>query len=251
MKMTKNLSISCIIPMFNEEDNVAEIISRAEDIFKKLSMDYEIIIIESGSTDRTWQRVNEIIKDKENIYAFHQERREGMGSALRLGYAKCRKDLICHLEADSPFDAEYFKKAIPILLENDCVIGYRVGRKEQNFKWSYYNISKHGAFLRQAYHVGYNLLLRILFGLIVKDVNFSFKIFKREHIQKLHLISNGWFIDAEIMLELRKKGILPIEMPVEYKDRTAGNSTVSFLSPFYILYEMLKYIKYQKNKTPD
>jgi glycosyltransferase involved in cell wall biosynthesis len=237
--------------MYNEEANAENIISKAEILFEQLGLDYEIIIIESGSTDKTWEKVNEIIKNKKNIFAFHQETREGMGSALRLGYTKCSKDLICHLEADSPFDLTCFKKAIPILYENDCVIGYRIGRKEQNFKWSYYNISKHGAFLRQAYHIGYNLLLRVLFGLTVKDVNFSFKIFKREHVQKLHLISNGWFIDAELILELRKKGILPIEMPVEYKDRTAGNSTVSFLSPFYILYEMFKYIRYQRNKSPE
>lgn len=246
--MNESLSISCIIPMYNERDNVAEIISRAEDIFKKLSIDYEIIIIESGSTDGTWQRINEVIRDRENIYAFHQEIREGMGSALRLGYAKCRKDLICLLEADSPFDMVYFKKAIPILLENDYVVGYRVGTKEKNFSWAYYNMSKRGAFIRQIYHIGYKLILRIIFGLNIRDVNFSFKIFKRSHIQELDLISNGWFIDAEIILELRRKGILPVEIPIEYVDRTVGKSTVSLYTPFHMAYEMLKYRKAVKSK---
>ena len=248
MKMNESLSISCIIPMYNERDNAAKIISRAEDIFKKLSIDYEIIIIESGSTDGTWQRINEVIKDRGNVYAFHQERREGMGSALRLGYAKCRKDLICHLEADSPFDTEYFRKAMPILLENDCVIGYRIGVKEKNFRWSYYNMNKKGTFIRQMYHMGYKLLLKVFLGLDVRDVNFSFKIFKRRHIQELELISNGWFIDAEIILELRRKGILPVEMPVEYADRIAGQSTVNIFTPLHMLYEMLKYIKFVRNR---
>lgn len=248
MKRDSELSISCIIPMYNEEDNVAEIISLAEDVFKKLLIDYEIIIIESGSKDGTWQRINEVIKDRGNVYAFHQERREGMGSALRLGYAKCRKDLICHLEADSPFDTEYFRKAIPILLENDYVIGYRIGAKEKKFRWSYYNMNKKGAFIRQIYHIGYKLLLKVFFGLDVRDVNFSFKIFKRSHIQELDLISNGWFIDAEIILELRRKGILPVEMPIEYIDRTAGKSTVSLYAPFRMVYEMLKYKKAVKNR---
>ena len=234
--------------MHNEEDNVERIIGQAEGIFKGLSMDYEIIIIESGSTDRTWEIINELIRGKNNVYAFHQVKKEGMGSALRFGYSKCRKDLICHLEADSPFDMIYFKKAIPILLENDCVIGFRVGTKEQNFKWSYYNIRKKGAFLRELFHVGYNLILRLIFGVTVRDVNFSFKIFKLEHIQSLNLISNGWFIDAEIILELRRMGILPIEMPIQYIDRTAGKSTVSLSAPFYMLYEMSKYIKNRSKK---
>jgi glycosyltransferase involved in cell wall biosynthesis len=234
--------------MYNEEDNVDKIIRQAEDIFKKLSMDYEIIIIESGSTDETWQKIDGVIKGRENIYAFHQERREGMGSALRLGYTKCRKDLVCLLEADSPFDMMYFKKAVPILLENDCVIGYRVGAKEQNYKWAYHNMGKKGAVLRQMYHLGYILMLRLIFGLKIRDVNFSFKIFRRECIQGLNLISNGWFIDAEIILELRRKGILPVEMPVEYVDRTVGKSTVRLSTPLHMIYEMLKYIKAAKSR---
>lgn len=251
MKVKEPLSISCIIPVYNEGDNVERIINEAENVFEQLALDWEIIIIESGSTDETWQKVDGITKNRKNIFAFHQERKEGMGSALRLGYSKCQKDLVFHLEADSPFDMIYFKKAIPVLQENDCVIGYRVGKKEQGFKWSYYNMGKRGVFLRQIFHVGYNLLLRIIFGLTVRDVNFSFKIFKRKHIQKLNLISNGWFIDAEILLELRGMGILPIEMPVEYRDRMEGDSTVQILDPVSIVGEMIRYIKAKRNQKQE
>lgn len=251
MKVKKTVSISCIIPVYNEEDNIERIVCEAENVFEQLALDWEIIIIESGSTDGTWKKVSEITRNKKNTLAFHQERKEGMGSALRLGYSKCQKDLVFHLEADSPFDMIYFKKAIPILLENDCVIGYRVGKKEWGFKWSYYNMEKRGAFLRQIFHVGYNLMLRIIFGLTVRDVNFSFKIFKREHIQNLHLISNGWFIDAEILLELRKKGILPIEMPIEYTDRTSGKSSINIFDPFRMICEMTKYIKVRKSQRQE
>ncbi len=238
--------MSCVIPMYNEEDNVDSILSESVDLFEQLSLDYEIIIVESGSTDSTWTKINEKIKGNRNIYAFHQDKKEGFGSALRLGYTKCTKDLVCHLEADSPFDITYFEKALPILIGNDCVIGYRVGKKEHNFEWSYHHMSAKNALLREVFHLGYNLMLKIVFGLNVKEVNFSFKIFRREHIQKLHLISNGWFLDAEIMLELKRHGILPIEVPVEYKDREGGRSTVGILSPIHILYEMFKYIKTRK-----
>ncbi|MBI1810397.1 MAG: hypothetical protein HYR78_00390, partial [Nitrospirae bacterium] len=59
---------------------------------------------------------------------------------------------------------------------------------------------------------------------------------------------NGWFIDAEIILELRRKGILPVEMPIEYIDRTAGKSTVSLYTPVHMVYEMLKYKKAVKSR---
>lgn len=243
-----SLSISCVIPMFNEETNVAKIVTEASDLFSQLGNDWEIIIIESGSTDNTWQRINEVIKGKDRIKVFRQEKREGMGSALRFAYRKCTKDLIFHLEADSPFEMVCFRKALPILLENDCVIGFRVGPREKNFKWAYYNMGKM-LIVRLLYHVGYNLLLRLVFGLVVRDVNFGFKIFKRKEIEKLNLISNGWFIDAEILLELKKNGILPIEMPIVYKDRTAGRSSVDLYAPVYIFYEMVEYILSCRKRT--
>jgi glycosyltransferase involved in cell wall biosynthesis len=242
MKIDKELSMSCIIPMHNEERNVKRIINDAKDIFSQLLSDWEIIIVESGSTDNTWKEIEKLVEHDKRIRPFHQEKKEGMGSALRLGYSVCTKDLICHLEADSPFDTTYFKKALPILIENNCVIGYRIGPKEDNFKWSYYNIVGN-RFLRMLFHVGYNLLLRLVFGLVVRDANFSFKIFRRKDIQDVHFISKGWFFDAEILLELRRKGILPIEIPIEYRDRVAGTSTVNIFTPFHMLYEMAQYIK--------
>lgn len=227
--------------MHNEEENVSRIVKEAEDVLSSMVPDWEIIIVESGSTDNTWEKINEVRKGSERIRAFRQTKREGMGSALRLGYEKSSKDLLFHLEADSPFEIGYFKKALPILFENDCVIGFRVGSRKQGFKWSYRN-SGGMVMIRWAYHVGYNLLLRLFLGLVVRDANFSFKIFKRKDMRRLNLISKGWFIDAEILLELKRSGILPIEMPIEYKDRTAGSSTVNVLTPFHMLYEMVRYM---------
>jgi len=235
--------------MYNEESNVEKIIRSAEEILQEISSDWEIIIVESGSTDNTWGETRGLVRGKERIRTFRQEKREGMGSALRLGYAKSTKEIICHLEADSPFEIRYFKKAIPILFENDCVIGYRVGSKERGFRWSYSNLGKKRAWLRQLFHFGYNLLLRVIFGLVVRDVNFSFKLFRRRRINELDLISNGWFIDAEILLGLKEKGVLPIEMPVEYRDRISGNSSINILTPFDILNEMTAYIRHKKKKS--
>lgn len=242
------LSVSCIIPMYNEAENCCRIIESAEGIFSSLLRDWEIIVVESGSTDNTLEKIENHARGNDRIHIYHQDVKEGMGSALRLGYSKCTKDIICHLEADSPFDLVYFRKALPILLDNDYVIGYRVGKKEDNFRWTYRNAGKNWLLVRAAFHVGYNLMLRMIFGLIVRDVNFSFKIFKREHIQGLDLVSKGWFIDAELLLELKRKGLLPIEMPIEYEDRFAGRSTVNIAEPFRMIKEMLVYMAKAKER---
>lgn len=241
--MNKNidLSVSCVIPMYNEEDSVEAILRAAENSLSQLVYDWEIIVVESGSTDSTREKISRYIKNKSNIYAVHQVRREGMGSALREGYKHCNKKLVWHLEADSPFEMKYFRRALPILAENDCVVGYRIGTKENDYKWFYHSQGKINVAVRSFFHIGYNLILRIFFGLVVRDVNFSFKIFKREHLMSLTLNSKGWFIDAEILLELRKKGIFPIEMPIEYKDRNRGASSISLSTPFKIIREMFAY----------
>ena len=243
MALYEQLSVSCIIPMYNEEQNVGQILAMAEKMFIGLGCDWEIIVVESGSTDNTWNEIQTAIKGKDRIKAFHQDRREGLGAALRMGYAKSSKDVLCHLEADAPFEMLYFRKALPTLLENECVIGYRVGGKEHGFRWSYSNKGIINALMRGAFHRVYNILLRLIFGLNVRDANFSFKIFRKEHIKDLKLISNGWFIDAEILLELKKKGILPIEIPIVYIDRTAGESSVKLSGAFYMFYEMMRYAR--------
>jgi glycosyltransferase involved in cell wall biosynthesis len=245
MRSARDLSISCVIPMYNEEQNVAKILRDAQNIFSNLVSDWEIIIVESGSADGTWDKIQETIKGNDRIRAFHQERKEGPGSAFRLGHSKCSKELVCHLEADSPFELDCYKRALPILLENDFVIGFRIGPREMGYRWSYHLMGKRNSFLRMIYHFMYNLIIRLTFDLTVRDVNYSFKIIRREQLRKLSLKSNSWFIDAEMLLELKKNGVLPIEMPIEYRDRTGGISTINLKTPISILKEMLDYRIYR------
>lgn len=97
-------SISFIIPVYNEEANIRNAIQSVSAEFPKICPDFEIIVVESGSTDNSLQIIREEAEKKENILVVHQERREGMGSALREGYRHCTKEWVCHLEADLPFD---------------------------------------------------------------------------------------------------------------------------------------------------
>ncbi len=235
-------SISVIIPMYNEEENAKRIIDYAAEVLSIVASDWEILVVESGSTDGTRKIVEEKARKNPKIIPLFQEKREGMGSALRLGYSRATKDLIWHLESDSPFDLNDMKKAIVYFNTHDGVIGYRTAGRAQSLNdWAYSEDNQIWDFIRLYYHVGYNLLIRLMFGLKVRDVNFSYKIFKREAIKKLKLQSKGWFIDAEIVLEMKKKNFKCKEIAIEYKKRLYGNSTVRFFTPFKMLLEMLDY----------
>lgn len=243
MSFITQKSISFVIPLYNEEENVRKIIRDIETMALRLAANWEMIVVESGSIDNTWKELQKLTQSMKNVYIFHQKAREGMGSALRLAYSKSTKDIICHIEGDSPFDFRYFNIAIPLLDEFPCVIGFRINSKGINKHWRYHNMSKMNTFIRFIYHVGYNLLLRMIFNLRVRDVNFSFKLFRRNLLDDIHLFSSGWFIDAELLLEFKKQNIIPLEIPILYQDRCVGKSSVNFFSPCHILLEMFNYWK--------
>ncbi len=224
-------SISVIIPMYNEENTARTILNHVTSFLSSYPDKWEIIIVESGSTDNTLKIVKETAADNPRIKIIHQEKREGMGSALRAGYAKSNCDFIWHVESDSPFDANNLTAALPLLENADFVAGFRIGKRESFMRWLYSFV--------------YNRLVRILFGLRVTNVNFSFKLFRRSILEKIKLRSNGWFIDAELLVETRKHGLKIAELGIPYNQRAAGSSTVSILTPLPILKEMFIYrLKY-------
>lgn len=220
-------SISVIIPMYNEEQNAPVIINHVVSFLSSYGGEWEVIVVESGSTDNTLAVVRDIATSNSRIHVLHQERREGMGSALRLGYSRCRHDLIWHVESDSPFDANNVFTAIPLFDNVDFVAGYRIGERESFMRWLYSFV--------------YNRLIQLMFGLRVRDVNFSFKIFRRSILDTITLHSTGWFIDAELLVETQRRGFKIGEIPIPYTMRVAGSSTVSLFTPLPILKELLKY----------
>ncbi len=224
-------SISVIIPMYNEEKTARTILEHVISFLSPFQSRWEIIVVESGSTDNTLEIVREISADNPNMKIIHQERRKGMGSALKAGYAQSTCEFIWHVESDSPFDVNNLNAALPLLQDADFVSGFRIGERESFMRWLYSFV--------------YNRLVRVLFGLKVTDVNFSFKLFKRSNLERIKLRSNGWFIDAELLIETKKHGLKIVELGIPYNQRAAGSSTVSIFTPLPILKEMLVYrLKY-------
>jgi glycosyltransferase involved in cell wall biosynthesis len=228
--------------MHNEKANARRIVEFAIKTLADVANDWEIIVVESGSTDGTTEIVRELAQRYSCVVPIFQKTREGMGSALRQGYKKAIKELVWHIESDSPFDLRDIRKALVYMDRCDGVIGYRTSPKSEIFfGWVYSHHHKIESLIRGIFHIGYNLLIRVLFGLKVKDVNFSFKIFKTSLVKKLKLYSQGWFIDAEILLEIKKRGGIIIEEGIHYKQREFGKSTVRLTTPIKIFWDMLVY----------
>lgn len=222
-------SFSIIIPLYNEEETIPLLL---ETIFKEvgtLPTFLELVLVDDGSHDKTAALVMKHAQSEPRVRLVKHDRNRGLGAAIRTGLQNARGDLILYTDADLPFDFSLIPKLI-LLGETDRVIsGCRLNRGEGPRRWI---LTK-----------TYNLLIYVLFGLRVRDVNFACKVIPQWFAQCLELRSEGSFIDAEILLEARRHGLAINEFPMVYHQRTLGQSTLSRPQVILgILGEMGRYI---------
>ncbi len=221
-------SLSIVVPVYDEKELLAPSIAVIDSFLRKNFSDYEILLIESGSTDGSGGICDALGDENPRIRVIHEGARNGFGSALKVGYKKATKDAVWLVTVDLPFPLDAILTAMPLLDQYDVVLSYR-SSDERGLK-------------RKILSIGYNTLMKTILGLRVRHINSAFKLFKRDIIQSLPLVSNGWFIDAEILYWLRRKNIKTVEIPVPVIDRTAGKSSVSPWAPFFIVGEALKFV---------
>ena len=223
-------SISMVIPVYNEAGNIQSCAQSAIATLKSIADTFEVIFVESGSTDGTGELADELAKANESISVIHQGAKKGLGNALREGFSAARYEIVFYIDGDSPFDMANFKKTLPILAEADIVNGYRLNRNDTP--------------IRAIYSRVYNWMVRLLFHLRVKDVNIGFKAIKKSVLQEVELRSDSNFIDAELLVQAQRLGYKIVELGVEYVERTSGTSTVSFKTVLHMLRDMLNFMRF-------
>jgi glycosyltransferase involved in cell wall biosynthesis len=222
-------SVSLVIPMFNEEENIEHALGCAAVALDRHSGDYEIIVVDDASTDRCPEIVARESAADPRIRVVRHEVNQKLGATLRTGFAMARKDLVLYMDADLPFDPDAVGRAIQALkvTRADVIAGYRLDRTTEGFR-------------RTVYSYFYNSLIGILFGWPHRDINFSFKLMRREVLEAVELKSEGSLIDAELIVKAKNLGFLIQQLGLDYFPRTRGRSTLS--SPgviFKILRELI------------
>ena len=215
-------SLSVVLPMRNEEPYVQRVISAARAGASAVSDDYEILVVDDASTDRTRELAEALAGKDHRVRVLHEPQGGGLGASLRAGYRAATKELVLYSDADLPFDFDEVPRAVRLLeyQEADVMTAYRFDRTSE------------GA-LRTLYTLVYSALVRTLFGLRLRDINFSFKLFRRTLLEGIELRSQGSFIDAEFLVRARNAGARIIQMGVDYFPRTRGHSSLA--SPRVIL----------------
>jgi protoporphyrinogen oxidase len=202
--------LSIVLPAYNEEGNILESLRRAAGVASRLCAEYEIIVVDDGSTDQTADLVRSAASRNDRIRLISHERNRGYGEALRSGFRSARMDLVFFTDADNQFDFEELANFLPWIDKVDVVAGYRVNRND--------------AFVRRLYAKGWNVLVRSLFYVPVRDIDCAFKLFRRHLFDSLDLESVGAMVNTELMVKLGRSGAGVIEIGVRHYPRTVGKA---------------------------
>lgn len=158
--MTKNPSVSVVIPMFNEELNIEHALACAIEALEAHTVAWEILIIDDASTDLSSAVVERAAADS-RIRLIRHPLNSKFGASLRTGFSHATKELILYMDADLPVDPYVLDRALRALKVSraDVIAGYRFDRTTEGYKRAFYSIL-------------YNALIRILFGWTIRDINF-------------------------------------------------------------------------------
>jgi glycosyltransferase involved in cell wall biosynthesis len=213
--------LSIFFPMWNEEAYLHRALSAAREACEALLTmdeigDYELIIVDDASTDATGAIADEAAAADPRVVVVHHPKNRKLGGSIKTGFATATGDLVLYTDADLPFDMDELVKACRVMrhYEADIVSAYRLDRTGEGY-------------VRSVYSTIYNLLVRLLFGVRMRDINFAFKLCRREVLDHMTLVSEGSFIDAELVVRARKLGFHIVQFGVDYFPRTRGISTLS------------------------
>jgi len=227
-------SLSFVFPMYNEIGNIETCVREALRVGYKITDNLEIIVVDDASSDGCGALADTLARTHPELKVIHHQKNRKLGGSLRTGFAAATKDWVLYIDSDLPIQMDDALSAIP-LTQADMVIGNRQGRAEGP--------------KREIMSWVYNRLIRVLFGLSVRDVNFAFKLFRRAILEQITLGSEGSFIDAELLIETHNAGFTIAEIPLRYYERTAGVSTLASGSVVVkILHEMADYRRAAKKR---
>jgi len=214
LHLNNGLSISAVLPAYNEEANIETSIRHLTDVLRGLVNDFEVIVTNDGSRDNTatilarLQATAPVIP----LRVITHERNSGYGAALASGFNASRKDLIFFTDGDKQFEVSDLAGLIPEMDDRtDMVIGWRSKRADPPVR------------LLNAWC--WKILVNGLFGYTAKDVDCAFKLFRRQIWERVTVDARGATFSAEFLIKARRLDVGIKERPVRHYPRSAGSPT--------------------------
>jgi glycosyltransferase involved in cell wall biosynthesis len=206
-------SLSVVLPAFNEQESVRTAVERALAVLPDLADEWEVIVVDDGSTDSTAEVLDDLLCDRyPQLRLLQHDVNRGYGAALRTGFSWANHELVFYTDADNQFDIGELAHALPMMSEYDVLVGFRVYRYDSP--------------IRVIVSWFYNVLVRVLFRVRVRDVDCAFKVFRREVLDKIDIETTNFFVDTELVAKARKWNFRIAEKGVRHYPRMAGETKI-------------------------
>ena len=204
-------SISVFFPAFNDEQTIGVLVNNALDVLPQFTDDYEVLVIDDGSTDGTAALIDELSLMQPQVRAIHHESNRGYGGALQSGFENATKEFVFYTDGDGQYDVREIARLIPLMTDSvDIVNGYKAKRAD----------SLHRVIIGKLY----NRASRLLFRLPIRDVDCDFRLIRRDALQALGKIPTSGAACLEMIRKLRASGALFAEVEVSHYPRLYGHS---------------------------
>jgi glycosyltransferase involved in cell wall biosynthesis len=204
-------TISAVMPACNEAENIVPAVEAMASALSRLASVWEIIVVDDGSDDGTADLVKELSHHRGEIVLARHPVNIGYGAALKTGIELARHQLLFVTDADLQFDLSELDAALPLAEEYDIVLGYRKRRREH--------------LGRRLNARSWGMLMHLLFGLRVQDINCAFKIFNSRVFDRISIRSRGAMVYSEVLILAKKMGFTIKEVPVTHYPRKRGRSS--------------------------
>ena len=212
-------SISIFFPAFNDGATIAPLVKNSLKLLPTLAADFEVIVVNDGSTDSTEAVLNELATTSTKLKVIHHSKNLGYGGALRSGFNAAQKELIFYTDGDGQYDVNDLTLLLPSLRPDvDLVNGYKIERADGK--------------RRQIIGAAYNRMVHALFNIPVRDVDCDFRLVRRSVMKNIVLESSGGSICVELIHKLNASGCRFAEVPVRHYPRLSGRS--QFFRPWPI-----------------
>ena len=206
---TKLSGLTIFFPFWNEEKNVKYVVESAIPIANEIAKEWEILIVDDGSSDKTYEVGMGLAKSHKNISVITHRPNRGYGAALKEGFENAKYDFVVFTDGDRQFDFLEVKKLVEDIDKADIVIGFRKRRRD--------SISRHILmYLLKFWDY-------IFFRFYFKDIDCGFKMFRKSALQEIMpLRSEGAMITTEILAKATRKKLKIREVEVNHYPREFG-----------------------------
>jgi glycosyltransferase involved in cell wall biosynthesis len=203
--------LSIFFPAYNDAGTIASLALVAHMTARQITDDYEVIVVDDGSPDHTGALLDEMAGHFPWLKVVHHEKNRGYGGALRTGFAMASRELVFYTDGDAQYDPREMATLYAAFgPEVDFVNGYKISRHDP----------LHRVIIGRAYH----WLVKVAFGLKLRDVDCDFRLMRRSIFQKVHLTRSSGVICVELMKKVQDHGFRLAEVPVHHFHRSYGKS---------------------------